>query len=309
MWYFQKNGVQEGPREESEIRELIRAGEIARTTLVWTEGMSDWATAENTALSALFLDTPPPIRSEPSLSALPPPEAVGLKPTQRNDSASPGFRDPRPLAKFVTLLLAVSLVWSLVTIWSGFLQLGLLNQVSSGQNISPEAAESNDTRERVFGLIQVGLFIFTTVVFGRWIYVVARNVRSLGAERLQFTPGWAVGYYFVPIANLFRPYQAMKEIWKASRAPTQWQLEKGSFVLVLWWTLWLISCLVGQIVFRFTMRAQSVDDYVDATKLSFVSDIIEIPLCLIAILLVQRISRTQFVTAASGNPAGTSHPK
>lgn len=297
MWYFQKNNAQEGPREESEIRELIRVGELTRTTLIWTEGMSDWAAAENTALNSLFRSTPPPIRSEPSATPLPRPDSVSAAPTERSGSMPSGFRDPRPLSKFVTVLLVVSLLWSLVTIWSSFLQLDLLSRASHGQTISPAAADSNDTRERVFALIQLGLFVFTAVVFGRWIYVVARNIRSLGADRLQFTPGWAVGYYFVPIANLWKPYQAMKEIWKASHAPTQWQLEKGSFILVLWWTFWVISCLVGQMVFRTTTSAKTVYDYIDATTFSIASDIIDIPLCLIAFVLVLRLSRIQFVTA------------
>jgi hypothetical protein len=297
MWYFQKNNTQEGPREEREILELIRNGELTRTTVVWTTGMSDWKAAKDTALSSLFQNTPPPVRSTPSGTPIPPLDMVVAAPTQLNGSAPPGFRDPRPLSKFVTALLVMTLLWSLVTIWSSFLQLDLLNRVSLGQTIAPEVANANDTRERVFALVRVGLFIFTVVVFARWIYVVARNIRSLGADRLQFTPGWAVGYYFVPIVNLWRPYQAMKEIWKASHEPVHWQLQKGSFLLVSWWTFWIISCLIGQMAFRTATSAKTASDYIDATTFSIASDVIEIPLCFIALVLVLKLSRVQFVTA------------
>jgi hypothetical protein len=309
MWYFQKNNAKEGPREEREILDLIRNGELTRTTLVWTTGMSDWAAAEDTALSSLFLSIPPPVRSTPSGTPIPPLDMVAAAPTEPGSSAPlsnsaplgssapAGFRDPRPLSKFVTALLVMTLFWSLVAIWSGLLQLELLNRVSLGQTIAPEVANANDTREHVFALVRVGLFIFTVVVFARWIYVVARNIRSLGADRLQFTPGWAVGYYFIPIVNLWRPYQAMKEIWKASHEPVHWQLQKGSFLLVSWWTFWIISCLIGQMAVRTATSAKTASDYIDATTFSIASDVIEIPLCLIALVLVLRLSRVQCVTA------------
>lgn len=277
--------------------ELIRLGEVTRTTLVWTEGMSEWAAAETTLLNSLFSNTPAPVRqSELIASSFPQPNSIGAALSEEADSAPVAFRDPRPLAKFVAVLLVAFLLWRLVTIWSSFLQLDLLSGALRGQPILPAAAKSNDNREHVVALVRLGLFIFTAAVFGRWIYVVARNIRPLGAQRLQFTPGWAVGYYFIPIANLWKPYQAMKEIWKASHAPTEWQFEGGSFILVAWWTLWVISCLIGQMVFRATASAKTIQDYIDATTFSLAEDIIDIPLCLIALALVLKLSRRQFVT-------------
>ena len=66
-------------------------------------------------------------------------------------------------------------------------------------------------------------------------------VHALGSPGLRFTPGWAVGWYFVPIANLWKPYQAMKEIWRASKNPGNWQAETTSGFLGWWWFWWIIS--------------------------------------------------------------------
>ena len=39
------------------------------------------------------------------------------------------------------------------------------------------------------------------------------------ADHESFTPGWSVGWFFVPIMNPWKPFQAMREIWQASAEP------------------------------------------------------------------------------------------
>lgn len=55
---------------------------------------------------------------------------------------------------------------------------------------------------------------------------------------MEFTPGWAVGWFFVPIANLFKPYQVVAEIYRASDPsadPDYWSLAEVPRYLLLWW--------------------------------------------------------------------------
>jgi hypothetical protein len=54
-------------------------------------------------------------------------------------------------------------------------------------------------------------------------------------ERLRFTPGWAVGWWFVPFANLVKPFQTVRELWKASDpgAPDWWGSE--TLPVIGWW--------------------------------------------------------------------------
>ncbi len=43
LWYYELGGEAKGPVAASELRRLAAAGEIASATLVWTEGMAEWA--------------------------------------------------------------------------------------------------------------------------------------------------------------------------------------------------------------------------------------------------------------------------
>ena len=175
-----------------------------------------------------------------------------------------------------------------VSILSDFGQMSLLDRA-----FTEAEAAANDARQGIIGLGYLGVFIVTGVAFLKWIYRANLNCRAFGAEDMEFTPGWSIGYYFIPVLNLFRPYQSMKEIWQASHNPANWQSQSGSALLGWWWALWLISGFLGHMVFRLSMDADSIDELQASTGISIFSSIIGIPLCLVALNLVKTIAAKQ----------------
>ncbi|GIW82574.1 MAG: hypothetical protein KatS3mg105_4381 [Gemmatales bacterium] len=56
------NGQQTGPFDMNTIQAKVRDGSLTRSTLVWKQGMSNWAAAESVPeLAALFASVPPPL--------------------------------------------------------------------------------------------------------------------------------------------------------------------------------------------------------------------------------------------------------
>jgi hypothetical protein len=150
------------------------------------------------------------------------------------------------------------------------------------------------------------LEIITAVIYLVWIFRVYKNLPALGAGPLAATPGWAVGHYFVPILNLFRPYQTMKEIWQLS-APSDAQ--RGATALVgWWWTGWIVCLFVGRLSDQLA-RSDSVD-------LGFLSTVAIVDVVLhsmgfataiMAAILVHRVNRNQderFAQQLSQPPQG-----
>jgi hypothetical protein len=90
-------------------------------------------------------------------------------------------------------------------------QMRLLQDLWDGVYHSDSEVESNDTRQAWIGYGFLAVFIITGIVFLKWIHAANRNARAMGAQGLRFSPGWALGYYFVPVLSLWKPYQAMKE--------------------------------------------------------------------------------------------------
>jgi hypothetical protein len=199
------------------------------------------------------------------------------------------LKDPTSLTKFLRTMLWIYLGIIIVSLLSDFMQMNLLSSASFSQ----AEAKANDLRQRIIGLIHLAIFIVTGIAFLKWIHRANSNSHGFGARNMKFSPGWSVGYYFIPFLNLYRPYQAMKEIWKVSKNPADWQNESGDPLLGWWWALWIISNILGQISFRISMAANTLNSLKESTVMSIVSAVVDIPLCIVGVSLVSAIFRQQ----------------
>jgi hypothetical protein len=207
------------------------------------------------------------------------------------------FKDPSNLTKWLTYLLYISIAIDLIAISSGILQYKLLTDLKSGVYSSTAlanvAAESNDKRQQIVGFFQLGIAITTMILFAKWIYRANFNARQLGAQGMKFSPGWSVGFYFIPILLLWKPYQAMKEIWQASKNPASWAtVERGS-ILPWWWFFFLLAGMLGQATLRTSLRAKEINGLIESTGVAMASDLVSIPATIIALVLVKQIYAMQ----------------
>jgi hypothetical protein len=220
-----------------------------------------------------------------------------VRTTQRAETGQFEFlrpvKDPSGLTRWLKYLLVANVFVLLAAIWSGWEEIQLLHDISSGRLISESQAGAVDFQQTVLGVTQFFLFVVTGIFFLSWIYRANCNVRRLGARGMKFSPGWSVGYFFIPVLNFWKPYQAMKEIWKASSDPKNWATQSVGLVLGLWWTLWIVSSILGHAAFRTSIQAKMVNEIILSSQLTFVSDLISVPLCLVAIYIISRIYQMQ----------------
>jgi hypothetical protein len=159
--------------------------------------------------------------------------------------------------------------------------------------MSPDQVATNDPIQGIIGLLQSGLGIVTGITFLKWIYRAYKNIQGFGAEGLRFSPGWAVGYYFIPILSLVRPVQVMSEIWRASDDPRNWPRRPGSWVIASWWTLFLLYTAVTQISLEIAIQASTNEQWTLAAVLAIAGDLFSIPLSIAALRLVTEVYRRQ----------------
>ena len=93
------------------------------------------------------------------------------------------------------------------------MQYNLLLDLDQGLYVSEEDLTLNDLREFGIGIAAIIIQVFSIVTFIRWFRRAYFNTHSR-ALNPAYEEGWAAGSWFVPILNLFRPYQIMKEIDK-----------------------------------------------------------------------------------------------
>jgi len=132
----------------------------------------------------------------------------------------------------------------------------------------------------------------TVVIFAMWIYRAAANIIAAGIAGFDFTPGWAVGWYFIPFANLVQPFRAMRQIWNASDAGGS-DLDRGDPFLTLWWTVWLASNIAANISIQMSFRATSAEMVNASLYLGALSSVLSLVLFVVGMRLVERITEAQ----------------
>ena len=207
--------------------------------------------------------------------------------TGEETSSHSGFRDPTTLTKWARVFLYAGIALALVSAWevAGGLQMG--GGEGSQEGLTPGAI--------VWRFAEIAIGLTTAILVLTWIYRANHNARQLGAADMHFTPGWAVGWYFVPIAWFWKPYQAMREIWRASVSPSDWRAVPVSTLLRWWWGLWIVRFggaleIVGWVANR-NLDEAGTETVEVATEL--VDWVLEIPLALVLLAIVGAVSRMQ----------------
>ena len=93
-------------------------------------------------------------------------------------------------------------------------------------------------------------FLAAGVVFVSWLAKAHRNIQFLRAPMMHWSSGWAVGGFFLPLANLAIPYLVMQEMWRAvhpgraDESEIEPQPATASGLIIAWWIVWVAAnCL------------------------------------------------------------------
>jgi hypothetical protein len=74
-----------------------------------------------------------------------------------------------------------------------------------------------------------------------WLHRCYRNLPALGASDVRWSPPWAAGGWFIPLANFVIPFLVTRELWvKASGAPVP-----ASPLVAGWWAAWIAASVLG----------------------------------------------------------------
>jgi hypothetical protein len=112
-------------------------------------------------------------------------------------------------------------------------------------------AKHDLTALAILGATGAGVFLLSIcswIFVPLWMHRASANLRGLGRYGMEFSPGWCAGWFFVPIANLWKPVQAMAEIWRASdpnESEGAWARASSTPLIAVWWATWLVSGMMS----------------------------------------------------------------
>jgi Domain of unknown function (DUF4328) len=223
------------------------------------------------------------------------------------DDLRSGVQSAHSRARIVLALLGLGLLSNVISIFSSMGQFMLLSSVLDGAQITDAQAAANDARQRGINIIQIAVFIATVIFWLLWQYRAYSNLSLVGSRDTEETPGWSVGYWFIPIINIFKPYQITAELWRKSELQNARDpiggLSGGTPLVLAWWIVYVLNGLAARLFGSLVKSAKSVDELMTATMAGILSDVVGIVACILAILVVQRIDRFQ-----AQFPAGVAAP-
>lgn len=171
------------------------------------------------------------------------------------------FRSPATLGTIVGALLLISAATEFVTGGLAWLTLQGADLFSNIEANNPAEFSPFDAGVIIYSLSAALLWITTAVLFLTWFRRCHTNLPALGATRLRMTHGWSVGWFFVPLANLWMPYRAAREIWRGSLPGHIYSGEdprgQTPVLLQFWWVFWVLSQFLNQASFRISLRSEN----------------------------------------------------
>ncbi|HXU80669.1 MAG TPA: DUF4328 domain-containing protein [Polyangia bacterium] len=210
--------------------------------------------------------------------------------------ASGGYRPLYGRANAVTIFLGLTILLEVLTVITAGASIWALGRALAHEPVARDTLIAIDDGAAFLTKAHFAVFAAVVVSFCMLTHMAGSNAHSFGQMRMEFTPGWAVGFYFIPFVALWKPYQAMQEIWRASEPNTKesFVLERAPVPGLLpgWWATFLGHNLIA----RFTWTGRDAHDAQSLIQVNYVvivSSLATIVASIVAIALVRALARRQ----------------
>ena len=202
------------------------------------------------------------------------------------------YRSPRILAYLAIVPLAGLLSIAILNIILGFGEIVLPREIVLDNGARGSAWF---TIMYVLSLAELPLRVLAAIFFLVWLFRIFKNLGPTKVRNSEHPASWAIGVWFIPILNLFKPHQVMQQAWRDTDPdidPTaNYALAKPEFnsFILTWWIAYIASNVIARIGNRI---AENLPDTKAALVIMIISFIAAAP-ALMAIQLVWEITRRQ----------------
>jgi hypothetical protein len=225
------------------------------------------------------------------------PKSVEVPRTGAAPDARPpttAFAPTSARTNWTVVLVGLATLLALVTAVLWATHIGTLRGLRNG-TVSGASAQSSEDRAAGFETVLLLVILLAGLAWVLWQYRAQSNLQALGTQGLRFTPGWVVGWWLIPFANLAMPPQTMSELWKGSEPKSgavDWKTVKLTPLLPLWWAAWL-GRIVLSVIGAGVGENGNIDSLIARSGWYVAADFVLAVAGVLAIALVRGIERRQ----------------
>ncbi len=236
---------------------------------------------------------------------------------------APGWLGPVVLPRSVKglgvalyALFALLIVTDAVAIWAAIRRKALFDRILTSGDWTFEELDRSDEISEWVGFFQASVFVAVVVVWVVWFHRAYVNAELYGLV-LRYSKGWAIGAWFTPILNVWRPKEIADDIARASDPDvplthrTVVGLAKHPLITV-WWIAYLID-LAGTQLWSNVAGNEDYSAQPTIIVREIVMTVINIAAAILAILVVRLITHRQeqknnLMAQQAGLPAALREP-
>lgn len=230
------------------------------------------------------------------------------------------WRSPTGLARAVTALLCFVVLTDLAAMGALLNMRALMTRLEGKPFATFTEAEGEraDLLVAMTSSLQIVAFVATVVVFIIWFHRVRRNAEVFAPDLLTRGPGWAIGSWFIPVANLWIPRGIAAQVWTASRTfPYSDDDHEPRRPVNLWWTAHLVAWFSARPAARRYEAAETPEEIVSAVDALLVAEVFDIIAAALAVHFVLRLTgmqraraqeRGQGTAVGAGPAVAPAHP-
>ncbi|MGE7384033.1 DUF4328 domain-containing protein [Streptomyces sp. NPDC004126] len=213
------------------------------------------------------------------------------------------LRSPQGLATALTVLLLGTAVVNVCSAAANLNTWSLMGDVAADPSSVPD--DTLDQADMLVGLaasLQWLSLVVTAVVFVVWFYRVRVNGQVFRPDAFTLASGWAIGSWFVPLANFFLPYRVAKQTWEASvqLAPDGSYRRVSTVPVTSWWLVWALALVLDRVSGVVYVRAETPESLGAASLLGLVTDLTTVAAAVLAVLFVRKLTALQHLKATQG---------
>lgn len=169
---------------------------------------------------------------------------------------------------------------------SGIYELSLVDRFLDGSAPQSEVDSYLQFADSLNALLLLATLASAIAVFA-WLSRTVEIVPPLGGGTPRRSPREAIGWWFVPIAFLFVPYQIVRDVYQRLETPTR---RGGDGSVLAWWLLFIIGGLASRAVSTSLTGATTIDV---VRNLEMIAIVTNVSTCIGGLLFVRIIGEIE----------------